>query len=57
MKELISDQQKLDVLVLEYMGRLHDNVAKAFSKLADATSQDLVVSMFCRAFPIKNLRA
>ena len=32
-KELMSAQQKPDESVLKYMGRVHDKVAKAFSKL------------------------
>ena len=47
-KELMSAQQKPDESVLEYMGRVQDNVANAFPKLADANRQDMAVSMFCQ---------
>ena len=43
--ELMSPQQKPDESFLEYMGRVQDNVAKAFPKLADANRQDLAVSI------------
>ena len=47
-KELMSARQKDDESVVDYMGRVQDNVAKAFPKLADANRQDLAVSMFCQ---------
>ena len=47
-KELMSAQQKSDVSVFQYMGRVQDNGAKAFSKIADANRQELAVSMFCQ---------
>ena len=47
-KELMSAHQKQDESVVEYMGRVQDNVAKAFPKLADANRQNLAVSMFCQ---------
>ena len=47
-KELMSAQQKQDESVVDYMGRVQDNVAKAFPKLADANRQNLAVSMFCQ---------
>ena len=47
-KALISPQHKQDESVLEYMGRVQDNVAKAFPKLADANRQNLAVAMCCQ---------
>ena len=47
-KELMSAHQKQDESVVEYMGRVQDNVAKAFPKLADTNRQNLAVSMFCQ---------
>ena len=44
----MSAHQKQDESVVEYMGRVQDNVAKAFPKLADANRQNLAVSMFCQ---------
>ena len=55
-KELMSAQQKQDESVLDYMGRVKHNTAKAFPKLADATRQNLAVSMFCRGYAIRKLR-
>ena len=34
---------------LKYMGRVKDNVAKAFSKLSDTNRQDSTVSLFCQS--------
>ena len=42
----MSAQQKQDESVLDYMGRVEDNVTKAFPKLADGNRQNLAVSMF-----------
>ena len=50
-KELKSQQEKPDESVLEYMGRVQDNVAKAFPKLPNAKRQDLAVSMFGQGRP------
>ena len=47
-KELMSARQKDDESVVDYMGRVQDNVAKSFPKLADANRQNLAVSMFCQ---------
>ena len=47
-KELMSARQKDDESVVDYMGRVQDNVTKAFQKLADANRQNLAVSMFCQ---------
>ena len=44
----MSARQKDDESVVDYMGRVQDNVAKAFPKLAEANRQDLAVSMFCQ---------
>ena len=41
-------QQKQDESVLDYIGRVKDNVAKAFPKLADGNRQNLAVSKFCQ---------
>ena len=41
-------QQMQDEYVVDYMGRVQDNVAKAFPKLADTNRQNLAVSMFCQ---------
>ena len=46
-KELMSAHQKQEESVVEYMGRVQDNVAKAFPKRADTNRQNLAVSMFC----------
>ena len=43
----MSARQKDDESVLDYMGRVQDNVAKAFPKRTDANRQNLTVSMFC----------
>ena len=48
MRELMSPQQTSEESVWEYMGRVQDNVAKAFPKLAGANRQDLAVSIFCQ---------
>ena len=45
--ELMSARQKDDESVLDYMGRVQDNVAKAFPNLADANRKNQAVSMFC----------
>ena len=45
-KELMNAQQKADESVLEYMGRVQDNAAKAFPKRGEANRQDLAFSMF-----------
>ena len=42
----MSARQKEEESVLDYMGRVQDNVAKAFPKLADGNSQNLAVSIF-----------
>ena len=55
-KELMSARQKDDESVVDYMGRVQDNVAKAFPKLADANPQDLAVSLFCQAYATKTLQ-
>ena len=47
-KELMSARQKDGESVLDYMGRVQDNVPKAFPKLAYANRQNLSVSMFCQ---------
>ena len=47
-KELMSVRQKDDESVLDYMGRVQDNVAKAFPKLADTNRQNLTVTMCCQ---------
>ena len=44
----MSARQKEDESVMDYMGRVKDNVAKAFPKLADANRQNLAVSIFCQ---------
>ena len=48
MRELMSPQQTSEESVWEYMGRVQDNVPKAFPKLADANRQDLAGSIFCQ---------
>ena len=50
-KELMIPQQKADESVLEYMGRVQENVAKAFRKLAVANRQEQAFSMFCQGLP------
>ena len=40
-KELMSAQQKQDESVVEYMGRVQDNVAKVSPKLADGNRQNM----------------
>ena len=45
-KEFKSAREKNDESILDYTGRVKDNVAKAFPKLADMNRQNLAVSMF-----------
>ena len=44
----MSARQKDEESVVDYMGRVQDNEAKAYPKLADANRQNLAVSMFCQ---------
>ena len=47
-KELMSAQQNPDESVLDNMDPVPENVAMAFTKLAERKRQDLAVSMFCQ---------
>ena len=48
MKVLMSAPQKQEESVVDYLGRIRDNVSKAFPKLSDENRQNLAVSMFCQ---------
>ena len=52
----VSAQQKQDESVLVYMGRVQNNVAKAFPKFPDAARQNMAVSMFCQVSATSLLR-
>ena len=47
-KDLMCAHQKKEETVLEYKGRVQDNVPKAVPKFAEANRQNLAVSMFCQ---------